>query len=150
MESRKVSPDKRPIFQSPDERNKSESTEIEEVSLSVSEGDDFSDSVSSIGGDRGFDQSFDQTISVSLNNSFGENSVGQKIPSRSRNRRMMMMAGSGPRDGVGGARGVAGGTSHRHMALNKYKTEIAMLQNQLEDAQAVDKSMLQARIREYQ
>jgi hypothetical protein len=36
------------------------------------------------------------------------------------------------------------------MALNKYKTEIAMLQNQLEDAQAVDKSMLQARIREYQ
>jgi hypothetical protein len=139
-----------------EERNKSEATEIEE-SLSVSEGDDYSDSVSSIGGDRGFDQSFDQTISVSLNNSFSENSTGkQTTSSRSRNTRLMMLAGGRGGGSVGGGYGHGNGHGHgrsssgRSLALNKYKTEIALLQSRLEDAQALDKTMLQGRIREYQ
>ena len=139
---------------SPDERNKSESTEIEEVSLSVSEGDDYSDSVSSIGGDH----FFDQTISVSLNNSFSDTSEGRKTAnsSSSRNKRLLMMAANGGGGGggsVGGgiaARGVRGSGGSRHLVLNKYKAEIYVLQNQLEDAQALDKTMLQDRIREYQ
>lgn len=130
----------------PDERIKSESTEVEELSmsLSVSEGDDYSDSVSSIGGDH----FFDQTISVSLNNSFSENSGGGKRSNgSSRNKRFMMLAGTGGGPVSGGTRG---GGSSRHLMLNKYKAEIYMLQNQLEEAQAVDKIMLQDRIHEYQ
>ena len=118
-----------PSFASPDDKNKSEATENEEVSLSVSEGDDFSDSVSSIGGDRVFDQSFDQTISVSIHS---DSSVKQM---RGRNKRHMMMG--------------AGGGNNRHTLLNKYKTQIYVLQNQLAEAEAHDKTILQERLREY-